>query len=558
MPLVAHFNGQRTAAHQLTTDEWVSLKSVYKQGTLTMTCGQPAIPRTSKNGFQHFAHKPGVDCTLHAGGPESAEHLALKAAAEAAAKACGWAATIEYPGPDREWIADVLAEKGGRRVAIEIQLSPQQPLEFVRRQERYAASGIECVWLVARHNKHNAAQVPSYTVKYSSDEIIVETPATDLGEPGGDVDLTTAIRGALTGHRIRFIEATVTTFSISTGMKKCFRSECREWMTICFLERVQVETRCGLKGSVGAEYFGRLHLEDRAERSAWPVILKALYTDSDLAKPAPLRMKNSDAAGHAYLGYTCPNCGYLQGDLHLIREIRNWHEYVIPEAAPIPLKASALQARHVCRDTGAGFCSQSPADPTSASFPDGQVGKVWHSRELLTDVLPPIPQKGTRAAAARETTGLQSRDSGGNVGNTHRRTSKKTAQARPRPKEDAPLSTAVTGALRGPLPETYPTTPPPHETGKYLGQPTQQESWAEARVRVLAPRSRSPYQATEMPGVKAVEEMTLKELSNAVFIAVTLLDNGHVLDVSAARRAQGSHDNLPDLLGERYPKDDRE
>lgn len=49
--------------------------------------------------------------------------------------------------------------------------------------------------------------------------------------------------------------------------------------------------------------------------------------------------------------------------------------------------------------------------------------------------------------------------------------------------------------------------------------------------------------------------MTLKELANALFIAVNLLDNGHVLDVSTARRRQGLHDNLPDLLGERYPRE---
>jgi hypothetical protein len=58
-----------------------------------------------------------------------------------------------------------------------------------------------------------------------------------------------------------------------------------------------------------------------------------------------------------------------------------------------------------------------------------------------------------------------------------------------------------------------------------------------------------------MSGVKPVEHMTLKELANAIFIAMSLLDNGHVLAVSAARRRQGLHDNLPDLLGERYPRE---
>lgn len=551
MPLVAHLNGSRTEAHQHSASEWAVLKSVYKQRTLTMTCGQPGVPKTSKLGFQYFAHKPGADCTIHAGGPESPEHLALKAALEAAVEACGWTANLEYAGPQRSWIADVLAEKDGRRVAIEIQLSPQQPTEFVRRQERYKASGLECIWLVAPLNRQNAAGVPSYVIVDSPDKVIIETPTTNLGEPGGDVDLASAIRSALTGHHLQFIDATVTAFSISTGMKKCFRSECRAWMTICRLERVQIETRCGLKGTVGAEYFGRLHLEDRAEKAAWPVILKALYAESDLARPAPLRMKNSNAAGHAYLGYTCPSCGYLQGDIPMTEEIRNWHEYVVPEPTPIPLKASALRATHMCRDHGIGFCSQSPKDPTAASFPDGQVARVWHSRELLTDVLSPIPPKGARAAAGA-TTGPQSRNSGSAANSNRLQRSAKAAQRQLRPKQSPPAAMAPTAG--GPAPESRPAIPPNSEVDKAPRQPAQQESWSEARLRVLAARSHSPNKVTEMPGVKPVEYMTLKELANALFIAVSLLENGHVLDVSAARRRQGLHDNLPDLLGEHYPK----
>lgn len=554
MPLVAHFNGQRTEAHQLLPDEWATLKSAYKQGVLTMTCGQPAVPKTSKLNLQYFAHKPGADCALHAGGPESPEHLALKAAAEKAAKACGWDATIEYPGPDRRWIADVLAEKDGRRVAIEIQFSRQAPAEFVRRQERYEADGIECIWLVAPHNKQNAAHVPSYVIKNASDEVIIETPATDLGEPGGDVDLTSAIRGALTGHHKQYIEATVAAFSISTGMKKCFRSECRAWMTICFLERIQIETRCGLKGTIAANHFGRLHLEDRVETAAWPIILKALYADSDLARPAPLRTKNSAAAGHAYLGYTCPTCGYLQGDLHLTKEIRNWHEYVIPEAAPIPIKASALRGTHLCCDKGTGFCSQSPKDPATASFPHGQVGSTWLSRELLTDVLSPVPPKGTRAAARATNPGPHSGNPGRKTANTHPPTSKKTPPTQSRPKQSPPAATGVTDTKREPVPETPDTTAPVRESIPSGAQPIQQESWAEARLRVLAGKGRSADKPAAMPGVKPVEYMSGKELSLALFNALTLLDNGQVLDVSAARRTRGLHDNLPDLLGERYPQ----
>ncbi|QTG82075.1 hypothetical protein [Arthrobacter crystallopoietes] len=366
------------------------------------------------------------------------------------------------------------------------------------------------------------------------------------------MELTAAVRKILTGRYKSFIEATVAAFSISTGMKKCFRPECRAWMTICYLERLQVETRCGLRGTIGAEYFGRLHLEDRVEKAAWPAIIKALYADSDLARPAPLRHKNSTMAGHPYLGYTCPSCGYLQGDVPMMDEIRNWYEYVIPETATIPIKKTALRGAHLCQDKGAGLCSQTPTDPTAASFPDGQIGRIWLSRKLLTDVLAPIPPRGTRAAA-------KAAESGSRSGNTKRREdSLPTAAA---PIRETPglvrnqaLETDPSTAPQGAVPEAADTSKQLDELNLAQVPSVQQEGWAEVRVRTLASRTRSTQEVADITGIKPVNYMTREELSHAVLIALTLLENGNVLDVSAARRRQGLHDNLPDLLGERYPR----
>lgn len=51
------------------------------------------------------------------------------------------------PGGAR-WEADVLFAVEGRAIAIELQRSYQNLRDYVRRQERYAASGVECYWLV--------------------------------------------------------------------------------------------------------------------------------------------------------------------------------------------------------------------------------------------------------------------------------------------------------------------------------------------------------------------------------------------------------------------------
>lgn len=131
----------------LTDDEWGQLVQRVRAGDekLTMPCCEAiAWPRAKPS--RHFYHRRRPeDCAyVH----ESIEHIELKAEVVSVFDELGWRARSEVRGDG--WIADVLAEKGDRRVVFEIQLSSQDEDTTIARWERYQEAGLASVWLMRR------------------------------------------------------------------------------------------------------------------------------------------------------------------------------------------------------------------------------------------------------------------------------------------------------------------------------------------------------------------------------------------------------------------------
>lgn len=108
-------------------------------------CVWDSATAESAMGLRHFVHRGAQACPLQR--TESPQRLRGKLTALRGAQAAGWTAELEVVGPDKRWIADVLASNGSQVMAIEVQWSFQTDDDYRRRTECYADDGVDALWL---------------------------------------------------------------------------------------------------------------------------------------------------------------------------------------------------------------------------------------------------------------------------------------------------------------------------------------------------------------------------------------------------------------------------
>lgn len=145
--LVISRNGKPVLAESFNERDWQALKDSYKVGDLLMPCCMaPAIPKTSPNFLQFFAHYSD-ECSSS---PESQWHLATKEALVKELLSLGIEPKFEEPGRSAisAWKADVFFVVEERQIVIEVQHSYQHLRDYLSRQERYVQSGVDAYWLL--------------------------------------------------------------------------------------------------------------------------------------------------------------------------------------------------------------------------------------------------------------------------------------------------------------------------------------------------------------------------------------------------------------------------
>ena len=197
MPLKCLSNGNTLYAFDFTPEEWLRQKTLNRADHhLRMPCCSAAVVlKTSKLGTRFFAHARSGECQS---APESAQHLLAKKIIAEAVRTADWEVTTEHIGttPDGErWVADVLATKGAKQIAIEVQLSRQNLEETMRRQERYDRSGVRGLWLLKHADGFpDDKTLPAFPIRYDE-----ETSAFIVEVGNVAIPLTKFVIGALQG-----------------------------------------------------------------------------------------------------------------------------------------------------------------------------------------------------------------------------------------------------------------------------------------------------------------------------------------------------------------------
>lgn len=295
-------SGKTLYAFDLERHQFADLKvlNTQRQHLRLPCCDASVTLKVSNKGTQFFAHRASSDhCTS---GPETEAHLRIKALAVQIARSKGWVAGTEIRGTTPSgtpWIADVLARRGEKTVAVEVQWSRQYLIETQRRQEQYRESGVRGLWLFRQKDTPCEGAIPAARLVQGEDaEFLVELPYTDRGP----LPASKFLEGVFS-DRLSFgiPKSGAGTASAWTGPMSCYK--CQGKTSI--VTRIVVEVGRGSYGLSVPDFTGMENLLSFLSPSflrQWNV--------------GPLKPRFSKTQERSYLSNGCIHCDALIGQFH--------------------------------------------------------------------------------------------------------------------------------------------------------------------------------------------------------------------------------------------------
>ena len=258
---------------------------------------------------------------------ESREHAELKRIAAAAAQEAGWNADFEVsrtsPSGDR-WQADVLLEKDGREVAVEVQWSPQAHARYLLRQKKYEQAGVEVIWLhrtrklLPTQDVVEARLLQSDSGKY---EVVL------AGFPQQRVPVKRFIKAALNG-KVRFgiSNSDPVNVVVLAADMECWHDDCdciypiipQIWVTHGSMDLAQDDPN---DPSLGASDFAGVRLD---EIGRYPQLERELVEQLRARRGwEHVKHRYSRTREEEYLSCGCPKCGRIAGSFYVFQYIHD-------------------------------------------------------------------------------------------------------------------------------------------------------------------------------------------------------------------------------------------
>jgi hypothetical protein len=286
---------------------------------------------------------------------ESAVHALIKREAAAAASAAGWNVTAEARG--KNWRADLLAQRDGQSVAIEVQLSASSLAQYRQRQTRYEAQGVRCVWLCSYYPKGYVPDPALVLLRVSASqdgELVIGLPRMDEFDneclDAQSLPLADGVKRLLGGDVVFRTRADVTQHvELVAWRETCWR--CRLSNSHAWDTRYHGRSSCGLSvdtAQIPIGYESRLASE-----------IRNFAQEGGIA--ASIRPRFSKTVGRAYPSFGCLDCDAIFGDWFLKETMME-----IAYDPPIwgVLAAPAVQVKHAHWCVGA--CCDPADQPTDA------------------------------------------------------------------------------------------------------------------------------------------------------------------------------------------------
>lgn len=319
MPLRAYIDGEEVVSLNLTEEEWYVLKKRIRAKTTAVKlpcCGQEGHLRKSSRGLKHFVHpKSAFTCNWK---PESPDHLKAKTEILEGCEDAGWPARPEIA--EANWQADVLAQKGDKRIAFEVQLSKQTLEETESRQERYRNSGVRGCWFFKRmpNGLPPSKHLPAFEIFKEKDQAYIFYSV--IGNRKMSVKYLTE---SLLKGKFKYCE----NLSITPPQKiiiAFFEIACWKCKKNQHLYAVsqgdEVEASCGESIALGS-----IETLFNTELDKHPEVYKAVKSICQSAegkhlKVGQLKQRYSKTVKESYLSHGCYYCDALFGDFFLLHE----------------------------------------------------------------------------------------------------------------------------------------------------------------------------------------------------------------------------------------------